>query len=94
MPRLRLEDPCHICHGTGCAVAYEEGERFTYPCFTCHGSGFLPTQLGEKILQLLAHNQHRLDDLLTPSIYQAVRHYEQVEHTGHNHARNGRIYLP
>ena len=47
-----LEMLCQTCEGAGGWDDYDD--RIT--CGTCCGAGYVPTELGESILQLLRHN--------------------------------------
>lgn len=44
-----LEIQCNECDGRGGDGAGEE-------CLACDGTGYIPTELGEKILSLIRHN--------------------------------------
>ena len=51
---LPLETLCPVCHGSG-------GDDSSYPeqrwrCGTCKGVGFVPTEFGKKIVELMRHN--------------------------------------
>ena len=43
---------CDACEGTGDDTGYGGGER----CKQCNGAGFVPTELGRKILELVRNN--------------------------------------
>ncbi|UOF90471.1 tryptophan RNA-binding attenuation protein [Fodinisporobacter ferrooxydans] len=44
-----LELPCWDCHGTG---QLQENEQ-TIPCPKCSGKGYIPTALGQTILEFV-----------------------------------------
>ena len=47
-----LETTCTRCEGTG-----GETERGVWQnCYECNGSGYVPTELGQKIVALMRHN--------------------------------------
>ncbi len=49
---LDLEEPCGSCLGAG----YYRGREGPVRCDVCKGAGFIPTEFGERILDLLRHN--------------------------------------
>ncbi len=50
-----LESSCETCLGKG--GWWEEGRyRDWHRCGKCEGSGYLPTDLGKRILSLMRHN--------------------------------------
>lgn len=49
-----LEKVCEVCSGKKYAYSSEED---AFPdCSNCNGSGFVPTESGKRILDLLRHN--------------------------------------
>lgn len=48
----RLETPCPICEGS--AGHAEQGEWVS--CGYCSGAGYLPTEDGKRVLDLIRHN--------------------------------------
>lgn len=47
-----LETLCKNCNGDGDVISYRGRER----CDKCNGAGYIPTEIGTKILDLMAHN--------------------------------------
>lgn len=52
---IQLETPCADCDGRGCFADVEEDDGVR-ACQKCNGSGFVPTQMGARILDLIRHN--------------------------------------
>ncbi len=52
IPHLDLETQCEWCEGRG--VFFEGCEKMD--CHRCHGCGFVPTEMGARILRLIRHN--------------------------------------
>lgn len=49
---LVLESKCPICEGAG---GHEERRQWQ-SCYFCDGAGYLPTESGKRILDLVRHN--------------------------------------
>ncbi len=49
-----LEKVCAVCSGK--KYAYSSEEDSIMDCFNCNGSGFVPTEAGKSILDLMRHN--------------------------------------
>lgn len=47
-----LENKCSECGGAG---GYQDYTGWV-DCFTCDGAGYVPTELGEQVLDLIRHN--------------------------------------
>ena len=47
-----LEDLCGSCRGKG----YDRGRGGPVRCDVCNGAGFISTEFGERILNLMRHN--------------------------------------
>ena len=61
-PLPGLETPCPSCRGRGEYWSDDCDSR--RGCETCGGAGFVPTDLGERILALMRHNfRPMLEDL-------------------------------
>ena len=52
-----LEEICTACQGQGGRNNPETGWS---DCYKCEGAGFIPTVLGERILNLMRHNSRAL----------------------------------
>lgn len=52
---LQLESKCPECNGSGGKFWRGEEEEWR-ECAKCHGSGYVPTQIGARILELVRHN--------------------------------------
>jgi DnaJ-class molecular chaperone len=52
-----LETECPECHGRGGGNDRAEG---WIDCFHCKGAGYIPTQAGELVLNLMLHNARRI----------------------------------
>ena len=50
-----LEKPCEWCEGRGKRVDMQSDEGYS-ECYKCGGSGFIPTEIGARILALMRHN--------------------------------------
>ena len=50
-----LELECNRCHGKGEFADSAEPDG-ALACITCNGSGFVPTEIGARILSLMGHN--------------------------------------
>ena len=49
---ITLEVRCDSCQGSG---GEQMGGKWS-PCFVCDGAGYLPTDLGNKVLEIVRHN--------------------------------------
>jgi DnaJ-class molecular chaperone len=47
-----LESPCRDCHGKG----WEWVDGDLCACAYCSGAGYVPTQIGQQVLDLMRHN--------------------------------------
>lgn len=60
---IELENPCFPCFARGYNLEPEIGK---VTCVHCDGAGFIPTQIGKRILDLIRHNiPNLLDNNLT-----------------------------
>jgi len=50
-----LETPCARCEMHGLVYGYRGEEQ----CPECHGAGYIPTDIGKQILELVLHVIHR-----------------------------------
>jgi DnaJ-class molecular chaperone len=50
--RPTLEEPCQKCEGSGLFTECRRQRR----CDWCQGAGFIPTEFGERVLDLMRHN--------------------------------------
>lgn len=50
---LVLENPCTACEGSGGRMGYVND---WHECDKCSGAGYVPTEFGEKLLDLIRHN--------------------------------------
>lgn len=50
-----LEKECPICKGSGNVASYDNDDGYR-ACERCSASGFVPTEEGKAVLNLLRHN--------------------------------------
>lgn len=55
-----LERTCGLCYGTGDGYSY--GYNGYRDCERCHGTGFVPTEAGQAILQLMWNNRPLIEE--------------------------------
>jgi len=51
-----LEKMCASCKGTGWCESIKEDDGGWGTCSDCAGTGFIPTEIGARILELVRHN--------------------------------------